>query len=304
MTLLIAALSTAVFVYFAVGFLTGTAPDIKFRSREKTYKELSDGQLWLIQAGLDLSPRQFWGASAAAGLMVFVAALLFTDTPAVAFPLALIVVAIPRGFYGRRRSQRLAEVQNAWPDGLRLLMGSIAAGSSLAAALNRLSTEGPEALRNAFQRFPLTSRMLGVAPALQMVREEIADATTDRIIEVLMVAHERGGQSVMSILRDLANSTNKDLRVLEEIRSESLESRINAGAVFVIPWLILVLLTARTEMFREFYSTDHAVGVVVVFIGAVLSGIGILIVSRLSRSPIEARVLTGSRPAQAGEPNA
>ena len=267
-------------------------------------KELSDNQLWLIQAGLDLSPRQFWGASAGSGLVVFVATLLLTDTPAVAFPLALIVVAIPRGFYGRRRAQRLAEVQNSWPDGLRLLMGSIAAGNSLAAALNRLSAEGPEPLRNAFQRFPLTSRMLGVAPALQIVREEIADATTDRIIEVLMVAHERGGHSVMSILRDLADSTNKDLRVLEEIRSESLEQRINAGAVFVIPWLILVLLTARTEMFHDFYSTDNTLGVIVVFIGAVLSGIGIVIVTKLSRSPIEARVLTGSRPAQAGEPNA
>ena len=35
MTLLIATVSTAVFVYFAVGFLTGAVPDIRLRSRER-----------------------------------------------------------------------------------------------------------------------------------------------------------------------------------------------------------------------------------------------------------------------------
>jgi hypothetical protein len=65
--------------------------------------------------------------------------------------------------------------QAAWPDGLRDVIASIAAGRSLSQALNALAASGPAPLQAAFARFPMLSRMLGRVPALEVIKEELAD---------------------------------------------------------------------------------------------------------------------------------
>jgi len=87
-------------------------------------------------------------------------------------------------------------VQRAWPDGLRDVLASITAGLSLTQAVTTLAATGPAPLRIAFARFPELARVIGTGPALELVKEDLADATSDRIIEVLILAHERGGAIV------------------------------------------------------------------------------------------------------------
>ena len=102
--------------------------------------------------------------------------------------------------------------------------------------------------------------MLGTGPALEIVKEELADPTSDRVLEVLILAHERGGAIVRTILEDLVDATTKDLKLLDELETEGLEMRINARAVVVLPWLVLVALTARPGAFRDFYQSGGGVG--------------------------------------------
>ena len=191
-------------------------------------------------------------------------------------------------------------MQAAWPDGLRDLVSSIAAGRSLSGALIELAASGPAPLRAAFVRFESHSRMLGTVPALEVIREELADPTSDRVIEVLILASERGGQIVKEILEDLVVATTKDLKVLDEIETEGLEMRINARAVLVLPWFVLVALTLRGGAFREFYASSA--GLLVVLVGGALSAVGYLWISHLGRSQQERRVLGGGRVAMAEAP--
>jgi tight adherence protein B len=179
-------------------------------------------------------------------------------------------------------------VQEAWPDGLRDLVASIAAGRSLTKAIIGLSSSGPAPLQAAFARFSLLARMLGTAAALEVVKEELADPTSDRVLEVLILAYERGGQIVKDILDDLVVATTKDLKVLDEIETEGLEMKINARAVLVLPWFVLVALTMRAGPFREFYQS--AAGLAVVLTGAGASVVGYAWISRLGRAHEEQRV--------------
>jgi Flp pilus assembly protein TadB len=96
---------------------------------------------------------------------------------------------------------------------------------------------------------------------------------------------------VPEILDDLANATTRDLWTMEQVRTEALEQKINSRVVFVLPWLVLVAITARNGAFREFYSTST--GVLVVAIGGVLSLIGVAIASKMSAQPPEPRVFGG-----------
>ena len=199
--------------------------------------------------------------------------------PIIATIPAIGVAMLPRAYFARHRGRRLSEVQESWPDGLRDLTASISSGMSLPRAVEVLAQKGPEPLRRAFGRYGLLARTIGVVPALETVKEELGDPTSDRVIEV-------------EILTDLAEATTRDLWTLEDIRTAAIEQKINSRVVFVLPWFVLIALTAMTPAYREFYAS--AAGFVVVLLGAVLSGFGILFVSLLSKEPQETRVLGGS----------
>lgn len=278
------ALATAAAVGGVVAAVLGILP----RGRWARPRRRRAG-LWLVQAGVSATPLQFWATSVAAGAVTFVIVMLLTASWAVAAVPALLMAMLPRAFFGAQRRKRLGEVRQAWPDGLRDLVASISAGRSLNRGIEDLARTGPLPLRRAFSSYPFLSRSVGVVSALEAIRDDIADPTTDRVIEVLVVAHERGGTIVPEILRDLAETTARDVWAGEEIETAALEYKINARAVFVLPWLVLVAMTAREGPFRDFYATTA--GVIVIVIGGVLSLTGSIIVARLGLSPDEPRVL-------------
>lgn len=230
-------------------------------------------------------------ASAGWALGGAVVASIATRSVWVAAPAAGVAAVYPRWRARREQTRRLGVVQQSWPDGLRHLVGSLRSGASLNGALDQLVRSGPDPLRAAFRLYPELAKALGVPAALEAVRSQLADTTTDRVVEVLLIANEYGGPLVTEILDDLAEATTEDLRTLEEIHTNSLEQRINARIVFAVPWLVLVLLTARQGPYRDFYRAVP--GLVVVVVAGVLSIAGVVFVSHLGREPIEERVFGG-----------
>ncbi len=248
---------------------------------------------WLKESGLDITPGQFWLASLGAGFGTYAVVFALTSLPIVSLMPSVVVATLPKAYFSRKRAQRLDDVQRAWPDGLRDLLASVRSGASLPTAIEGLASFGPAPLRVAFQGFPVYSHSLGVVPALEMIKSDLADPTSDRVIEVLILAYERGGTVVPEILSDLADATTKDLWTLEEIRTDALEQKINSRIVFILPWLVLVAMTARAGPFREFYASP--MGVLVAVIGGVMSLVGVVIASRLGAQPAEPRVFVSAR---------
>lgn len=288
---LVAALAVGTFCALATGALLGLLPRARRRSpRARTLDALA---LWLQQAGAPVTPARFVFGSAAAGVVAAVCVAALTGSAFVALVPAVAVALLPRAYFGRRRAERMRVVQQAWPDGLRDLLASISAGRSLTQAVAALASSGPPPLREAFARFPDLARVLGTTTALEVVKEELADPTSDRVIEVLLLAHERGGGIVRTVLEDLAAATAKDLRLAEEIETEHLEMRINSRAVVVLPWLVLVALTARPGPFRDFYRSGS--GAMTLAVAGVLSAIGVIALGRLGRDRGEPRVFGGAR---------
>jgi hypothetical protein len=70
--------------------------------------------------------------------------------------------------------------------------------------------------------------------------------------------------------------------------------KINARAVLVLPWLVLVALTIRDGPFRDFYRSTG--GLVVVLIAGLLSLAGGFLIARLARSRAEQRVFGSGAP--------
>jgi tight adherence protein B len=280
----LAALALGVFAFLAVGVLGGSGvgsghervpPRVEVPSRLAAIAPVSVGR--------------FVVTSAAIGALAFLVATVVTGAPLVAIVPGVVVAAAPGTWYSHRREARIRAVRAAWPDGLRDLAASVGSGRSVAQALEAMAVSGPLPLRDAFAGFGGVARAFGVTVALRRVAVDLADATTDRVVEVLVLAHERGGRIVNEVLDDLVVGTTRDLEVLAQIESEGLESRINAGAVVVLPWSVLLLLTAKGGAFRDFYTSSA--GFVVVMVGALLSATGYLWIRHLGRGHDEPRVL-------------
>lgn len=287
----LAALAAGVFAAVTVGLLTGALPRPRRRLRPMRRQRIAREREWLAQAGVGMGPARFWAGSAALGGTVLVVLTSLTGTPAVAAVPAIAVALAPRALLARRRTTRLNAIRQAWPDALRELAAGVAAGRSLTQALSDLAHRGPEPLASAFGSFPTLTRVLGTRAALEVVRDDLADPTTDRVVEVLILADEQGGRLVAELLRDLAESTTRDLHTAEEVATAALEQKINARAVFVLPWLVLVALVARPGAFRDFYQSGQ--GLVVIGVAAAMSLAGLALTSRLSRQPVEPRLLAG-----------
>jgi tight adherence protein B len=290
----LAAVFAGAFVYLVASTLAGRTPRFGgLRSARPSSR--TTAHQWLVQTGLDVTPLQFVVGSAAVGALAFWVLAQLTGLPRVAFVPAVALALIPRAYFGRRRTAHMRAVQRAWPDGIRHLIAGIQSGFTVHQALVDLANCGPQPLREALNRFELNARMMGTPAALETVKEQLADPASDRVIEVLILAHQRGGQIVIQILRDLAASTVKDIRAADEMQTERLEQTINARAVFALPWFVLVLLTSTSDDFQKFYEKPAAIPVIA--LGGLMSLTGILLVHRLSRDPTEERVLGSSTPA-------
>jgi tight adherence protein B len=238
---LLASLAIGAFCVLLAGHVVGHP--VRFRRWRAPSPTTRSPELWLAQAGAGVSARQFVVGSLAVGAVTFVATYFVTGAALVAAVPALAAASIPRAYFGRRRVAQLRARQAAWPDALRDIGASIAAGHSLTHALVTLADTGPPVLRDPLARFVSRARMLGTVPALELLEAELADPNSDRVVEVLILASERGGPIVKQILEDLVVTTTKDVKVLDEIDSEGLEMKLNARAVLVMPWLVLVALT-------------------------------------------------------------
>jgi len=289
--ILLAAVCSGIAAYAAAGIAMGRPLRVARRATPKP--SVSRHERWLAQAGVPSTPLAFWAVSVGLGVAAFLVVAVVTGAPLVALVPAVAVGCVPRSYFGRRRAGRLRAVQGAWPDALRDVGASLASGRSLSGAVGELAVTGPDALRDAFARFASTARLVGVGPALELVKESLADPTSDRVLEVLVMASERGGAIVQQIVDDLVVTTTKDLKVLDEIETEGLEMKINARAVLVLPWLVLVALTVRGGAFRDFYRSSA--GLLVIVVGAAFSAIGYVWITRLGRSLEEERVFGGAR---------
>lgn len=283
---LLIALAGGFTAYMIVGLLLDVAPTFNSSHRRPRQHRM---RLWLIQVGSPLTPIQFIAASAGIGIAAWlVLAILMGEWFIALFP-AMACSGYLAWTYERRRRERLREIAEAWPGAIRLLLAYVRSGSTIPMAVAALTTQGPVPLRSVFEGWEERSRLLGFNTSLELVREQLADPTSDRVIEVLVIAHEWGGELVAAVLSDLASEITDDLRTERAIKAEGTTQRIESWVVGVTPWLLLLYLTASQGAYRTFYQSG--MGRLIVLAAGIWWAMGLIVLRLVSKREAEARVL-------------
>lgn len=234
-----------------------------------------------------VTPAAVISACLACAVIVGVLTLIVTAVPMAAVLAAVLAGGVPLMLLRRRGRQRMAARRAAWPDAVDSLVSGVRAGLALPEAVADLGIRGPEPLRPYFQRFSGEYRATGsFATALQVLREEMADPTADRVVAALTVAWDVGGTDLGTVLRTLALLLREDARTRGDIEARQ-SWTVNAARVSVAaPWVTLALLCTRPEAAAAFAS---AMGAVVLGIAALVSILAYRLMLTIGRLPQERR---------------
>ncbi|MFE7408275.1 type II secretion system F family protein [Isoptericola sp. NPDC057559] len=244
----------------------------------------------LVQAGApSVTPAALWWLSATAGVVVLLAGLALTRSPAIAACFALMAAVAPESLVRARARRRRRDLREVWPEVVDHLASGVRAGLSLPEAVAQLGERGPAELREAFARFAADYRATGrFGECLDLLKARLADPVADRIIEALRLTREVGGSDLGRLLRTLSSFLREDARTRGELEARQSWTVNGARLAAAGPWVVLAFLASRPETAEAYNS---AAGVAVLAAGAATSVVAYWLMRRIGRLPEEGRVL-------------
>jgi tight adherence protein B len=278
---LLAGLGAGSFVYLIVGQMVGVRLMARRRRVDiaRPTSRVGEARAWLAQTGTQVTMLQATLLSFGCAVVGLIATVGLTGVPPLGLLGAGLAGSAPFLVLSQRRRRQTAARLAAWPDALRDLLTHLRASLSVHAGLCRPS----------FARYQMLAAALDQRAALEVVQAELADPVSDRIVEVILVAFDQGSSVVIDILDDLASATTDDLRLVEEIETAQLETKLEARGAALLPFAVLAMLCSTSGDYRLFYQSPA--GWFVVLLGGSLSIVGLLVIRRLGRAPTEARTL-------------
>jgi len=215
--------------------------------------------------------------------------LLVTAVPTAALLSFFASGGVPVLLIRRRVQLHQRTLRKAWPDAVDSLLSAVRAGLSLPEAVAALGHKGPLALRPAFVEFTANYRAAGsFIEALATLGDHLMDPIADRVIAVLRIAREVGGNDLGSVLRTLSAILREDARMRGEIEARQSWTVNSARLAVAAPWITLALLSTRPEAVRAYNS---AAGAVVLFIAFALSFVAYRVMIHIGRLPDEPRLV-------------
>lgn len=225
------------------------------------------------------------------GLAVFVALVFFVVTRSVPISCCFGLFGgwFPVALVRWRALKRTAVLRQLWPDVVDHLRSAIRAGLSLPEALIQLGDKGPEELRHLFRGFGADYRSGGqFDPALNRLKERLADPVADRIVEALRLTRDVGGSDLGRLLGTLSEFLRESARTRSELEARQ-SWTVNAARLAVAaPWIVMVLLASRPEAVAA-YNTP--LGAAVLLGGLIVSVVCYSIMLRIGALPQDERVL-------------
>ncbi len=177
-----------------------------------------------------------------------------------------------------------------WPEVVDDLASAVRAGMSLPQAIEQLSLNGPAELKSAFADCVRSYRVTGdLVSSLNGIARHCNQASADKFVSALHIAHSVGGADLGVVLRGLSEVLREDLNTRSEITARQSWTVNGARLAVAAPWVTALVLSARGDTARVYLSTG---GIRILVLCAFVSVLAYFTMWTISRLPEEPRVLT------------
>lgn len=210
----------------------------------------------LLQAGLDWSVKRLLCYAAACAVCGPLAGVILHQPPMISLALAMACATLPLLVVRRKRSKRIASLEQQLPEAADLVARAMLAGHSFASALGMVGDEMPQPLGGEFKiAFDEVNFGVSMNDALQnMVGRVPLDDLRYFVIAVL-IQREAGG-NLAEILGNISSIIRERLKLLGKVRVLSAEGRLSAWILSLMPFVLAGVIALINPGLMRIFWTD------------------------------------------------
>lgn len=200
---------------------------------------------------------------------VFGIALEFTGIAAFALSLSIGTLGFFFEVLAQRSRSRRRAIISVWPEVLDSLASASASGISVTESLIELAETGPAVLRAFFATLERDIEFgSSLTAALMKLKLSLGSIHSDRLIELIQIVSEAGGEGFNQALKIQAQLTREELALWGELESKQGWVSGTAKLAVAAPWLIVAMLSTRPENSNAYSSNE---GSAILLIGLIVS---------------------------------
>jgi tight adherence protein B len=237
----------------------------------------------LLQANLNWTVAKLLLGCAALGAASFLAMTALLHQPFVVGALAAGASAwLPLAYVQRRRSRRLARLEQQLPDALDLLGRALRAGHAFGAGLQMIGEEMAEPIASEF-RFVHDEVNFGVSLEQALANLSVRAPITDlRYFIVAVLIQRESGGNLTEVLANLSRLIRQRLKLFWHVRVLSAEGRMSAWLLSLMPFAIGGLMNVFNPEFMAPMWNDP-LGVTIVRSMLISMACGVLMLRKIIR---------------------
>lgn len=150
---------------------------------------------------------------------------------------------LPFLYLRRKRSQRIAMIEEQLPDVVDVIIRALRAGHPFIEAIRLVSTEMPSPVKEEFQTtFNEINYGGDVRSALLGLLQRVPSVLIMALITAVLVQRESGG-NLAEVLEKIASVIRGRFRFQRRVRTLSAEGRISAWVLTMTPFVLFVLIS-------------------------------------------------------------
>ncbi len=231
------------------------ADSLKELEERQKAKERVTLRTRLQRAGLDITPRTFWTASALAGPII--GALVFYSIPGVS-PLAALAAAfvgalgLPRWVLSYMTKRRQKKFTNEFANAIDVIVRGVKSGLPLNECLGIIARESPSPIREEFQEIVEQSR---VGVPLQ----ECFERTMQRMplpevkfFAIVIGIQQQAGGNLSEALGNLSSVLRDRKKLSMKVSALSAEAKASAAVLGALPFLVMTMVYITTPTYIMF----------------------------------------------------
>lgn len=197
-------------------------------------------------------------------------------------PGAVLGYFIPKILVNTKRKKRIKDFNDALPDMIMTIVGSLKAGYSFIQAMKTVAEESEAPVKEEIIAFlNETSYGITMEDALNNLKTRMPSNDLDLMIQAILIQRQVGGNLAM-ILEVIVKTIRERNEIDRHVSSLTAQGKLSGKVVGLLPVGIFIILTLINPGYMKPFSSS-IIGKAALVFGAVMELIGFLIMNKLAK---------------------
>ena len=226
-----------------------TLKDLEERQKAKEKMSL---RLRLERAGIDITPRTFWIASAVSGVAFGLFVFISTPgmTPLVALAAAFVgAFGLPRMVVTQKIKMRQNKFINEFANAIDVIVRGVKSGLPLNECLNIIARESPSPIKEEFQQLCEQQRVgipLGDCFERMMIRVPLPEV---KFFAIVIGIQAQAGGNLSEALSNLSGVLRDRKRMAAKVKALSAEAKASSVVLGSLPFIVMTMVYISTPAY-------------------------------------------------------